>query len=132
MAQPAPVMRALAKGPGPSVQGWMLPHLIDWVDRQGCDSSSIRQLRGLGDLTDPDLRVPEVSVETAWRLAAALTRDESIGIHVAESLPRGALDLVEYSLRSSATVGEGLERLARYGRVLSDRVAARMESNRDG
>jgi AraC-like DNA-binding protein len=68
----------------------------------------------------------------AWRLAATLTRDEAIGIHVAESLPRGALDLLEYALRASASVGEGLERLARYGRVLSDRVAARMESDGDG
>jgi AraC-like DNA-binding protein len=109
----------------------MLTHLIDLVERAGCDSSSIRQLRGLTDLTDPDLRVPEESVETAWSLAATLTRDPSIGIHLADALPRGALDLVEYSLRASATVGEGLERLARYGRVLSDRVAARMESQSD-
>ena len=109
----------------------MLPHLIDFVERAGCDSSSIRQLPGLTDLVDPDVRVPETSVETAWRLAASLTRDQSIGVHLAESLPRGALDLVEYSLRASATVAQGLQRLARYGRVLSDRVAARMESNRE-
>ncbi len=63
--------------------------------------------------------------ERAWRLAATLTRDEALGIHLAESLPRGALDLIEYTLRSSASLGNGLDRLARYGRLLSDRVAAR-------
>jgi AraC-like DNA-binding protein len=57
-----------------------------------------------------------------------MTGDAAIGIHVAESLPRGALDLVEYAFRSSASLAAGLERLARYGRVLSDRVAARMEA----
>jgi AraC-like DNA-binding protein len=62
----------------------------------------------------------------AWRLAASLTRDQALGIHLAESLPRGALDLIEYALRSSSSLGHGLDRLARYGRLMSDRVAARI------
>jgi AraC-like DNA-binding protein len=117
---------------GPSVQGWVLPHLIAWVEQQGFDGTSIRRLPGLADLTDPDLRVPEVSVETAWRLATTLTGDAVIGVHVAEWLPRGALDLVEYAFRSSTSLEAGIERLARYGRVLSDRVAARMETHGEG
>jgi AraC-like DNA-binding protein len=117
---------------GPSVQGWVLPHLIEWAERQGLDGAQIRQLPGLTDLSDPDLRVPERSMEAAWRLATAATDDEAIGVHVAESLPRGALDLVEYAFRSSPSLAAGFERLARYGRVISDRVAARLESDRDG
>jgi AraC-like DNA-binding protein len=117
---------------GPSVQGWVLPHLVAWVDKQGFDGTSIRRLPGLADLTDPDIRVPEASVESAWRLAATMTADSAIGVHVAESLARGALDLVEYAFRSSATLAAGLERLARYGRVISDRVAARMEARGEG
>jgi hypothetical protein len=74
---------------------------------------------------DPNVRVPEAVTEKAWRLAATLTCDEALGIHLAESLPRGALDLIEYALRSSPSLGNGLDRLARYGRLLSDRVAAR-------
>jgi hypothetical protein len=117
---------------GPFVQGWLLPHLVAWVDHQGFDGTPIRRLPGLADLTDPDLRVPEASAETAWRLATTMTGDAAIGVHVAESLPRGALDLVEYAFRSSASLSAGLERLARYGRVLSDRVAARTEAHGDG
>lgn len=114
------------------MQGWVLPHLIAWVERQGLGCASIRELPGVADLDDPDLSVPESSVETAWRLAAALTHDDAIGVHVAESLPRGALDLVEYAFRASASLAPGLERLARYGHVLSDRVAARTEGNGEG
>jgi AraC-like DNA-binding protein len=114
------------------VQGWVLPHLIAWVERQGFDGTPIRQLPGLADLTDPDLRVPEASVETAWRLATTFTGDAVIGVHVAESLPRGALDLVEYAFRSSTSLAAGIERLARYGRVISDRVAARIETHGEG
>jgi len=118
--------------PGPSVQGWVLPHLIAWVENQGFHGTSIRRLPGLADLTDPDLRVSEASVETAWRLATAFTGDAAIGVHVADWLPRGALDLVEYAFRSSTSLAAGLERLARYGRVISDRVAARMETHGQG
>ena len=109
----------------PSVQGWVLPHLIAWVESRNVNASPIRQLFGRTKLVDPDVRVPEAVTEMAWHLAATLTRDEALGIHVAESLPRGALDLIEYALRSSPSLGKGLDRLARYGRLLSDRVAAR-------
>jgi AraC-like DNA-binding protein len=110
----------------------VLPHLVAWVNHQGFDGSPIRRLLDSIDLTDPDLRVPEASVEMAWHLATTITGDAAIGVHVAESLPRGALDLVEYAFRSSASLAVGLERLARYGRVLSDRVAARIEAEGEG
>jgi AraC-like DNA-binding protein len=115
---------------GPTVLGWVLPHVIAQVARQGFDPSAIRQLPALRhrDLDDPDLRVPESVAQEAWRLAVRITGDHALGLHVAESLPRGALDLVEYAFRSSASLGVGLERLARYSRVLSDRVAARTEA----
>ena len=109
----------------PSVQGWVLPHLIAWVESRNVNAAPIRRLFGRTRLEDPDIRVSEVATETAWRLAATLTRDEALGIHLAESLPRGALDLVEYALRSSPSLEKGLDRLARYGRLLSDRVAVR-------
>jgi AraC-like DNA-binding protein len=110
----------------PSVQGWVLPHLIALVESRGVDASPIRRLFGRTKLVDPSVRVPEAVTEMAWRLAASLTRDEALGIHLAESLPRGTLDLIEYALRSSPSLGKGLDRLARYGRLLSDRVAARI------
>lgn len=111
------------------MQAWVLPYLIEWVEQQGVDATPVRRLPGMADLTDPDLRVPEASVEAAWREAASLTHDEAIGIHLAEWLPRGALDLVEYAFRSSPSLATALERLARYGRVLSDRVWARMDAS---
>jgi AraC-like DNA-binding protein len=99
------------------------------VASQGHDPTPISQLPGLAGLDDPDVRVPERAAQEAWRLAAVTTRDPALGVHLAESMPRGALDLVEYAFRSSASLRIGLERLARYGRVLSDRVSARAEDN---
>jgi AraC-like DNA-binding protein len=114
---------------GLSVRTWVLPHLIAWVESQHIDASAIRRLPGLEALDDPDRRVSERSAESAWELAATLTGDDALGVHVAESLPRGALDLIEYAVSSSATLAAGLERLARYGCIVSDRVAARLETS---
>jgi AraC-like DNA-binding protein len=110
------------------MQGWVLPYLIAWVESRNVNASSLRRLFGRTRLVDPDVRIPEAVTEMAWRLAATLTGDEALGIHLAESLPRGALDLIEYALRSSPSLGKGLDRLACYGRLLSDRVAARTHS----
>jgi AraC-like DNA-binding protein len=124
-------LRSRRRG-GPTVQAWAFPHLIAWVESQCGDATAIRRLPGLDTLDGPDSRIPEPTAEAAWRLAERLTRDEAIGVHVAESLPRGGLDLIEYAVRSSASLGSGLERLAHYGRLLSDRVAARIEANDGG
>jgi AraC-like DNA-binding protein len=115
----------------PSVQGWVLPHLIACVESRGVNASPIRRLFGRTRLVDPNVRVAEAVTEKAWRLAVTLTCDEALGIHLAESLPRGALDLIEYALRSSPSLGKGLDRLARYGRLLSDRVAARTHAKEE-
>ena len=111
-----------------SVQGWVLPHLIAWVEDHNVSAAPIRRLFGRTNLDDPNVRIAESVTEAAWRLAATLTSDEALGIRIAESLPRGALDLIEYSLRSSPSLDKGFERLARYGRLLSDRVATRTHS----
>jgi AraC-like DNA-binding protein len=113
------------------VQTWVFPHLIAWLESQSIDAAPISRLPGIVT-NDPDRRVSESTAEAAWRLAATMTHDAAIGLHVAEWLPRGALDLIEYAVRSSPSLGSGLERLARYGCLVSDRVAARTETSAGG
>ena len=116
---------------GPSVQTWVFPHLLTWLESQNFDAAPIRRLPGIVT-NDPDRRVSESTAEAVWRLAAAITKDDAIGVHLAEWLPRGGLDLIEYAVRSSSSLGSGLERFARYGCLVSDRVAARTEANDRG
>jgi AraC-like DNA-binding protein len=117
--------RAGADGGRGSVLGWVVPLLAAYVKEQGHDADPILQLTGIRgrDLKDPDVRVPETASREAWRLAMSMTGDEAIGLHVAQWLPRGALDLIEYAFRTSATLGDGLDRLARYGRLINDRLS---------
>ena len=99
---------------------------MNWLDAHGFDATVLRQLLASTDFTDPDARVQESVVEEAWQFAGGISRDDALGVHLAEWLPRGALDLVEFAFRTSTSLGSGLERLAHYGRVLSNRVAAGM------
>jgi len=114
-----------AAGGRGSVLGWVVPLLAAYVRDQGHNAGPILQLTGIRgrDLRDPDVRVPEMASREAWRLAMAMTADEALGLHVAQWLPPGALDLVEYAFRTSPTLGDGLGRLARYGRLINDRLA---------
>jgi len=68
-----------------------------------------------------DNRLPRAAMEQFWEAAARLAGDRSFGVHVAEALPEGSVDLVDYLVSASTTVDEGLTRLAQYVRILYDR-----------
>jgi len=108
-----------------SVLGWVIPLLASYVEHRGQDPSQILNLEGIRgkDLADPDVRVPQAAAKEAWRLTAALTDGDTTGLQVAEWLPKGSLDLIEYSFRCSASLSAGIERLARYGRLINDRYS---------
>ena len=109
-----------------SVLGWVIPLLTAYVEHRGQDASQILNLEGIRgkDLQDPDVRVPQAAAREAWRLTAAMTDGDATGLNVAEWLPKGSLDLVEYSFRCSPSLGAGMDRLSRYGRLINDRYAS--------
>ena len=112
-----------------TVLAWILPELLAHVTECGFDANPLRRLPGLAgrDLDDPDVRIADASAADAWHLAEQITGDDSIGLHMAQSIPAGALDILEYAFRSSPTVGAGLDQLARYVRAVIDRAAARFD-----
>jgi AraC-like DNA-binding protein len=67
--------------------------------------------------------VAETAAAEAWRLAVRITGDDDLGLHMAQTLPGGALDLLEYAFRSSSTFESALDQLARYGRATIDRLS---------
>src|SRR5262245_27458919 len=109
-----------------SVVAWVLPHLLAYVGALGHDVERLRRLPGLRgrNLDDPDQRVPDSAASEAWQLAAEITGDEALGLHMAQTISAGAVDLLEFAFRSSATLELAFAQLARYGRVMSDRAAA--------
>ena len=117
-----------------TVLAWVLPHLMAHVASVGHDTAPLRDLPGLRgrDLDDPDERVSDAAAADAWRMAAQLTADQALGLHMACAIPQGALDLLEYAFRSSATLEAALRQVARYGRIVSDRAMASLALDDDG
>jgi AraC-like DNA-binding protein len=96
--------------------------LLDTLRIRGIDATALLGDVGLGDVepTDPDARLPLVCLDRLWDRAAARVADPDLGLHVAESVDPSSFGLLSYLGTSSATWGEGLRRLLRYFRLLSD------------
>jgi len=116
-----------------TVLAWVLPHLLAYVSARGHDAAGIRRLPGLvgRPLDDPDIRVTDQAAAEAWRLAQHITGDAALGLHMAQWIPAGGLDVLEYAFRSSPTLGSGLEQIARYAHAVSDRAQTRLEPDGD-
>jgi len=82
-------------------------------------------------VSDPEARLPHSRVRAFWREAVRETGDEAIGLHVAERVRPAVFDALGYVFRFSRTLGDGLNRLARYHRFLDDALTLDMETSRE-
>jgi len=82
-------------------------------------------------LEDPDARVPEATHERAWAEVAAATGDEALGIHTAQQSEEGAFEVLDYAMHFSSTLRDGLDRMARFYRLLADVAAIEVVSDGD-
>jgi AraC-like DNA-binding protein len=86
---------------------------IDWrVVLIGCEINPEQ-------LEDPDARVSQESFEQIWITLQELTGDPCIGLHAGERVHTHAVNLFGYLMMSSATLGAGVRRVARYQQVLA-------------
>jgi AraC-like DNA-binding protein len=96
--------------------------MLQYLAQRGVDADVAARACGIA-LRFPagaDDRVPGRQVEQLWRLAASATDDPLVGLHMAEAYSPGALDIVGYIVLSCRTVGDVLDRVSRYMRVLND------------
>ena len=124
IGQSAPKGGSLRPGRSATVVTWVLPHLLTYVAESGRDATPLRLLPGLRgrNLDDPDTRVSDGAAVEAWRLAEQVTGDEALGLHMAEAIPTGALDLLEYAFRASPTLDSAIKQVVRYGRAVGERL----------
>jgi AraC-like DNA-binding protein len=99
----------------------------------GIDIGSVLTAVGTqpGALDDPDGRIPHDLALSLWGEAVRRSGDDGFGMHAAEQIRPGAFDVLDYAVRSSATLGEGLQRLIRYHRILHDAAAVRLRLEAD-
>jgi AraC-like DNA-binding protein len=94
--------------------------LLDALAALGADVKALRAGAGLSekDLKDPEARIPSSRFLKILERAAWQLRDPMVGLHAgARAQVRGPLF---YLLLSSANLGEGLDKFARFARVTLD------------
>jgi len=126
----APATRASAPA-APTLPAGCVRPLVEALERMGVDVDALLFDVGLArdQLVDPDARV---DCAACGQLLAAATRRSttgSLGLRMAAATPVGAYPLVDYLVLSSATLGAGLTRLARYFRLIGAPTALAIEED---
>lgn len=106
-----------------TVAGSLIVDVLAFLERAGVPRADACRAAGLdaaalGD--GADVRVPGSQAERLWTFAIARTGDPLLGLHLSQHFSPGALDIVGYVILSCRTVGDALDRLARYAAVLND------------
>ena len=103
------------------------------VRAQGGDPTKLIEQFGLPENaeTDVDISVPVRTLHGLLDAAERATKDPFIGLHMAESFPRGMYGVVEFIARNCSTLREGLHRIVQYASLMTNRVVVTFEE-RDG
>src|SRR5688572_26325973 len=115
----------------PTVSVRSVRPVVERLHTVGIDAAAVLGAAGIAPAAfdDPDGRIPHALALAVWDAAVRRSADDAFGIHTAEQIRPGAFDVLDYATRTSATLGEGLQRLVRYHRILHD--VARVELDVD-
>lgn len=98
--------------------------IVDSLKQQGFDCASLCQEAGIParHLFDPEQRISQKSVTRLWDIAENAINNPCIGISVGQQLDFQHLSVVGYSLLSSEHLGQVLQRLTRYQRLIGEAI----------
>ncbi len=82
-------------------------------------------------LGDPDARIPGPTVLALWNALRERAADPTLQLVAPTTLPFGAYRVIDYLVASSATVGEGVQRFARFFRLIADAVILNIDRGDD-
>ncbi|HKC43497.1 MAG TPA: AraC family transcriptional regulator [Burkholderiales bacterium] len=112
------------------------PALNVWraLEARGTDPEPIFRRAGIDPalLIVPGKRLPVRATQRLMRMVDQVVNDPPFGIDVAKQMHGTAMHAVGYAWLSSATLAEGLRRLTRYFRVLSEIWSLQLEETSSG
>jgi AraC-like DNA-binding protein len=114
---------------GPTALGsWGLA-IVAALRSRGVDAEALLARVGLSTdaLADPGRRHPLEVTTRLWRLAIEATGDPAFGIEVARHTGYQTFHALGFSVATSATLREALERIARYFAIVSDAADVRLD-----
>jgi AraC-like DNA-binding protein len=78
-------------------------------------------------LEDPDARLPAPTVLAVWNALRAATGDPTLQLVAPTALPFGAYRIIDYLVAASPTVGDGVQRFARYFGLIAEEVVLEVQ-----
>jgi AraC-like DNA-binding protein len=95
------------------------------------DARTVFARAGIERSNDPDARVTIEQNRAFWREAKQATGDPCLGFALGRAIVPANLHAVGYAILASRTILDGLDRLARYDRMLTTGLDLRVDSDRD-
>lgn len=80
-------------------------------------------------ISDVDARMSHAAVLAFWAEAVKETGNDVLGLQLGGQVRPAAFDALGYVFRTSATLGDGLRRLARYHRFIDDALTIALEAD---
>ena len=113
----------------PTVASTSTLAMVLTAESRGVRTADLLTAAGLSraQIEDPDARLPAPAVVSLWSALRERTGDPALQLAAPLSLPSGAYRVVEYLLGASATVGDAVQRFARYFRLISDIIVLSVE-----
>jgi AraC-like DNA-binding protein len=112
-----------------SVAGSIIIGIAEHLERGGVAREAFCRAARLDPswMDRPHDRLPSTGVERVWQAAVSLSGDSLLGLHLSEHYRTGAISILGYVLLNCATVGEALDRLARYTSLMNDGLRTRAD-----
>jgi len=103
--------------------------MVRTAEARGVRTADVLRRLGVSreHLETPDARLPAPVVMGIWEALRERTGDSALQLYAPASLPFGAYRVIDYLVASSATVGDGVRRFARYFAIISETVSLSIE-----
>ena len=99
--------------------------MVRMARSRGFETADLLSQAGLSleFLEDPDSRIPGPTVFGLWSALRERTGDPALQLAAPSTLPFGAYKVIDYLVASSQTVGEGVQRFARFFGLIADAIS---------
>jgi hypothetical protein len=113
----------MSKAP-PSIAATSTLAMVRAAEQRGVEVGDLLRQAGLSCefLQDPDSRIAGPTVLALWNQLRERTADPALQLDAPSALPFGAYRAIDYLVASSATVGDGISRFARFFGLIADSV----------
>lgn len=118
----------------PSIAATSTLAMLRTAEARGIRTADLLEEAGLTReaLEDLDARLPAPTALAIWNALRDRAADPALQLAAPTGLPFGAYRVIDYLVGASTTVGEGIERFARFFRLIADAVALGLERDDEG